>query len=134
MCLLELLDRLVPSFQETQIPRLITPAEKGRDMEPRVIDTYIVQSQAEAQEGVENSFNVAFFIYFLHPIVIARTNKSFWALCFCFRSVTIARAIELKHNAGLIAALALETANYYQKAGTFCCCFKVYLCVICMLT
>lgn len=31
--------------------------------------------------------------------------------------VTIARAIELKHNAGLIAALALETANYYQKAG-----------------
>ncbi|XP_060770147.1 BRO1 domain-containing protein BROX isoform X2 [Neoarius graeffei] len=67
-------------LKETQIPRLITPAEKGRDMEPRVIDTYIVQSQAEAQE------------------------------------VTIARAIELKHNAGLIAALALETANYYQKA------------------
>ncbi|KAB5517248.1 hypothetical protein PHYPO_G00187510 [Pangasianodon hypophthalmus] len=67
-------------LKETQIPRLITPAEKGRDMEPRVIDTYIVQSQAEAQE------------------------------------VTIARAIELKHNAGLVAALALETANYYQKA------------------
>ncbi|XP_053503675.1 BRO1 domain-containing protein BROX [Ictalurus furcatus] len=67
-------------LKEVQIPRLITPVEKGRDMEPRVIDTYIVQSQAEAQE------------------------------------VTIARAIELKHNAGLIAALALETANYYQKA------------------
>uniref|UniRef100_A0A8B9HME5 BRO1 domain-containing protein BROX n=1 Tax=Astyanax mexicanus TaxID=7994 RepID=A0A8B9HME5_ASTMX len=65
---------------EVQIPRLITPAEKGRDLEPRVIDTYIVQSQAEAQE------------------------------------VTIARAIELKHNVGLIAALAFETANFYQKA------------------
>lgn len=39
------------SCQETHIPRLITPAEKGRDLEPRVIDTYIVQSQAEAQEG-----------------------------------------------------------------------------------
>uniref|UniRef100_A0A8B9HMU0 BRO1 domain-containing protein BROX n=1 Tax=Astyanax mexicanus TaxID=7994 RepID=A0A8B9HMU0_ASTMX len=71
-------------LKEVQIPRLITPAEKGRDLEPRVIDTYIVQSQAEAQE------------------------------------VTIARAIELKHNVGLIAALAFETANFYQKAA-FCC-------------
>lgn len=31
--------------------------------------------------------------------------------------VTIARAIELKHAPGLIAALAYETANFYQKAG-----------------
>uniref|UniRef100_A0A8C2HTX5 BRO1 domain-containing protein BROX n=1 Tax=Cyprinus carpio TaxID=7962 RepID=A0A8C2HTX5_CYPCA len=38
------------TLKETHIPRLITPAEKGRDLEPRVIDTYIVQSQAEAQE------------------------------------------------------------------------------------
>ncbi|KAI1897723.1 hypothetical protein AGOR_G00086210 [Albula goreensis] len=67
-------------LKEAHIPRLITPAEKGRDLETRVIDTYIVQCQAEAQE------------------------------------VTIARAIELKHNASLIAALAFETANFYQKA------------------
>ncbi|XP_039594587.1 BRO1 domain-containing protein BROX [Polypterus senegalus] len=66
--------------KEIQVPRLITPAEKGRDLEARVIDTYIVQCQAEAQE------------------------------------VTIARAIELKHNASLIAALAFETANFYHKA------------------
>uniref|UniRef100_A0A3Q2PDH8 BRO1 domain-containing protein BROX n=1 Tax=Fundulus heteroclitus TaxID=8078 RepID=A0A3Q2PDH8_FUNHE len=66
--------------QEVHIPRLITPAEKGRDLEPRVIDAYIIQCQAEAQE------------------------------------VTIARAIELKHNASLIAALSFETANFYQKA------------------
>ncbi|MEQ2168997.1 hypothetical protein GOODEAATRI_020433, partial [Goodea atripinnis] len=65
---------------EVHIPRLITPAEKGRDLEPRVMDAYIIQCQAEAQE------------------------------------VTIARAIELKHNASLIAALAYETANFYQKA------------------
>ncbi|XP_063078770.1 BRO1 domain-containing protein BROX [Engraulis encrasicolus] len=67
-------------LKDAHIPRLITPAEKGRDLEPRVIDAYIVQCQAEAQE------------------------------------VTIARAIELKHNANLIAALAFETANFYQKA------------------
>uniref|UniRef100_A0A4W4H660 BRO1 domain-containing protein BROX n=1 Tax=Electrophorus electricus TaxID=8005 RepID=A0A4W4H660_ELEEL len=72
--------RLAGKEKWAQIPRLITPAEKGRDLETRVIDTYIVQSQAEAQE------------------------------------VTIARAIELKHNAGLIAALSFETANFYQKA------------------
>ncbi|XP_075939777.1 BRO1 domain-containing protein BROX isoform X2 [Anarhichas minor] len=68
------------TLKEVHIPRLITPAEKGRDLEPRAMDAYIIQCQAEAQE------------------------------------VTIARAIELKHNATLIAALAFETANFYQKA------------------
>nr|XP_009482927.1 PREDICTED: BRO1 domain-containing protein BROX isoform X2 [Pelecanus crispus] len=67
-------------LKESHIPKLITPVEKGRDLEARLIDSYIVQCQAEAQE------------------------------------VTIARAIELKHNPGLIAALAYETANFYQKA------------------
>uniref|UniRef100_A0A2K5PI05 BRO1 domain-containing protein BROX n=1 Tax=Cebus imitator TaxID=2715852 RepID=A0A2K5PI05_CEBIM len=62
------------------IPKLITPAEKGRDLESRLIEAYVIQCQAEAQE------------------------------------VTIARAIELKHAPGLIAALAYETANFYQKA------------------
>nr|XP_033792890.1 BRO1 domain-containing protein BROX isoform X2 [Geotrypetes seraphini] len=66
-------------LKESHIPKLITPPEKGRDLEARVIDAYIIQCQAEAQE------------------------------------VTIARAIELKHNPGLIAALANETANFYQK-------------------
>uniref|UniRef100_A0A8C5SI96 BRO1 domain-containing protein BROX n=1 Tax=Laticauda laticaudata TaxID=8630 RepID=A0A8C5SI96_LATLA len=67
-------------LKESHIPKLITPVEKGRDLEGRLIDSYIIQCQAEAQE------------------------------------VTIARAIELKHNPGLIAALAYETANFYQKA------------------
>uniref|UniRef100_A0A1A8B3D9 BRO1 domain-containing protein BROX n=2 Tax=Nothobranchius TaxID=28779 RepID=A0A1A8B3D9_NOTFU len=68
------------ALKEVHVPRLITPAEKGRDLEPRVMDAYIIQCQAEAQE------------------------------------VTIARAIELKHNASLIAALAFETANFYLRA------------------
>uniref|UniRef100_A0A8C9ZAH9 BRO1 domain-containing protein BROX n=1 Tax=Sander lucioperca TaxID=283035 RepID=A0A8C9ZAH9_SANLU len=72
--------RLAGKEKYAHIPRLITPAEKGQDLEPRAIDAYIIQCQAEAQE------------------------------------VTIARAIELKHNATLIAALAFETANFYQKA------------------
>lgn len=38
-------------LQEVHIPRLITPAEKGRDLESRVFDAYIIQCQAEAQEG-----------------------------------------------------------------------------------
>ncbi|OWK08591.1 BROX [Cervus elaphus hippelaphus] len=67
-------------LKESHIPKLITPAEKGRDLEARLIEAYIIQCQAEAQE------------------------------------VTIARAIELKHAPGLIAALAYETANFYQKA------------------
>ncbi|OBS70036.1 hypothetical protein A6R68_01424, partial [Neotoma lepida] len=66
--------------KESHIPKLLTPAEKGRDLEARLIDAYIIQCQAEAQE------------------------------------VTIARAIELKHAPGLIAALAYETASFYQKA------------------
>nr|XP_054486244.1 BRO1 domain-containing protein BROX isoform X1 [Agelaius phoeniceus] len=67
-------------LKESHIPKLITPVEKGRDLEARLTESYIIQCQAEAQE------------------------------------VTIARAIELKHNPGLIAALAYETANFYQKA------------------
>ncbi|XP_018412007.1 PREDICTED: BRO1 domain-containing protein BROX [Nanorana parkeri] len=70
---------ILKHLKESHIPKLITPAEKGRDLESRVIDAYIIQCQAEAQE------------------------------------VTIARAIELKHNPALVAALAQETANFYQR-------------------
>lgn len=44
--------------------------------------------------------------------------------------MTIARAIELKHAPGLIAALAYETANFYQKAGklrTLGPCFEILM-------
>lgn len=42
-------------LQDVHVPRLITPAEKGRDLEARVMDAYIIQSQAEAQEGAVGS-------------------------------------------------------------------------------
>ena len=45
-------------LQEVHIPRLITPAEKGRDLEPRAMDAYIIQCQAEAQEGTEAPRNL----------------------------------------------------------------------------
>ncbi|ERE72732.1 BRO1 domain-containing protein BROX isoform 2 [Cricetulus griseus] len=67
-------------LKESHIPKLLTPAEKGQDLEARLIDAYVIQCQAEAQE------------------------------------VTIARAIELQHAPGLIAALAYETASFYQRA------------------
>uniref|UniRef100_A0A5K3EMJ0 BRO1 domain-containing protein n=1 Tax=Mesocestoides corti TaxID=53468 RepID=A0A5K3EMJ0_MESCO len=52
---------------------------KGSDLDPNVLEAYILQSLAEAQE------------------------------------VTIARAMELKHDPGIIAALASETAIMYEK-------------------
>lgn len=55
----------------------------GCDMDSNVLDAYIGQCIAEAQE------------------------------------ITIARAIELKHRPSLISALAIETANKYQKCGIF---------------
>ena len=44
-------------------------------------------------------------------------------LCGCI-SVTIARAIELKHSSGLVAALSNETATLYTDAGVYA---SVYL-------
>lgn len=38
-------------------------------------------------------------------------------MCIFSLAVTIARAIELKHNASLISALAHETAQMYTTAG-----------------
>ncbi|KAL5970411.1 hypothetical protein TSMEX_001864 [Taenia solium] len=53
--------------------------ESGSDLDPCVLEVYILQSLAEAQE------------------------------------VTIARAMELKHDPGIIAPLACETATLYEK-------------------
>lgn len=57
--------------------------EKGSDLDPIVLESYILQSLAEAQE------------------------------------VAIARAIELKHDPGIIAALASETATLYEKCSKY---------------
>ncbi|CAL1548579.1 unnamed protein product [Lymnaea stagnalis] len=55
------------------------PSEGAHDTDTRVLDAYIHQCTAEAQE------------------------------------ITLARAIEMKHNVNLISALAYETAEMYQK-------------------
>lgn len=52
-------------------------------------------------------------------LVWMQVNLIMRSLCCALVTVTIARAIELKHAPGLIAALAYETANFYQKAGEF---------------
>ncbi|CAD5110790.1 DgyrCDS155 [Dimorphilus gyrociliatus] len=67
-------------IQSELVPKLKEAPEKGEDLENRILNAYIHQSTAEAQE------------------------------------VTIARAIELKHGASLISALAYETSNMYQSA------------------
>lgn len=122
-------------LKDVHIPRLITPAEKGRDLEPRVIDAYIIQCQAEAQEGsvfTPSGWNTALVTIKLCSLIRCLCDVSLrkfhvgsgWLIYSSSLSshvitVTIARAIELKHNATLIAALAFETANFYQKAGLY---------------
>ncbi|KAK7105081.1 BRO1 domain-containing protein BROX-like [Littorina saxatilis] len=68
--------------KETLVPKLVDSFESGTDADTRVLDAYIKQCTAEAQE------------------------------------VTIARAIELKHSSGLIAALANETSVLYTDADS----------------
>ncbi|XP_060553070.1 BRO1 domain-containing protein BROX-like [Ruditapes philippinarum] len=62
------------------VPKLTDNTENATDTDSRVLDAYINQCTAEAQE------------------------------------VTLARAIELKHSASLIAALANETGQLYRRA------------------
>ncbi|XP_043283541.1 BRO1 domain-containing protein BROX-like [Venturia canescens] len=70
------------TFVQTEfLPQLSNPPMLGSDMDPRVINAYINQCTAEAQE------------------------------------VTVARAVELKHNASLISALANETSKLFSDAA-----------------
>ena len=41
-------------------------------------------------------------------------------------SVTVARAVDLKHKASLISALAYETSQLYSQAGNFCFTFLTF--------
>lgn len=72
------------TFVQTEfLPQLSNPPPLGSDLDPRIINAYINQCTAEAQE------------------------------------VTVARAVELKHNSSLISALANETSKLFlDAAGT----------------
>ncbi|XP_026668981.1 BRO1 domain-containing protein BROX-like isoform X2 [Ceratina calcarata] len=70
------------TFVQTEfLPQLAEPSPLGSDLDPRVINAYVNQCTAEAQE------------------------------------VTVARAVELKHNASLISALANETSKLFLDAA-----------------
>lgn len=70
------------TFVQTEfLPQLANPPPLGSDLDPRIINAYVNQCTAEAQE------------------------------------VTVARAIELKHNASLISALANETSKLFLDAA-----------------
>ncbi|XP_058808931.1 BRO1 domain-containing protein BROX-like isoform X2 [Phymastichus coffea] len=70
------------TFIQTEfLPQLSYPPPLGSDLDPRVINAYINQCTAEAQE------------------------------------VTVARAVELKHNSSLISALANETSKLFLDAA-----------------
>jgi len=67
-------------IKDNQLSLLTNPPEKTSDLDPSILEAYVLSSQAEAQE------------------------------------VTIARAVEKKHSAKLIAGLANETAKLFQQA------------------
>lgn len=70
------------TFVQTEfLPQLAAPPPLVSDLDPRVINAYVNQCTAEAQE------------------------------------VTVARAVELKHNANLISALANETSKLFLDAA-----------------
>ncbi|KAM0729734.1 BRO1 domain-containing protein BROX [Formica fusca] len=70
------------TFVQTEfLPQLANPPPLGSDLDPRVLNAYVNQCTAEAQE------------------------------------VTVARAIELKHNSSLITALANETSKLFLDAA-----------------
>ncbi|XP_015511859.2 BRO1 domain-containing protein BROX isoform X1 [Neodiprion pinetum] len=70
------------TFVQTEfLPQLSNPPVLGSDLDPRIMNAYINQCTAEAQE------------------------------------VTVARAVELKHNNNLISALANETSKLFLDAA-----------------
>lgn len=68
-------------LRDQAVPNLLRQPKVGQDLHNDILDAYLEQSKAEAQE------------------------------------ITVARAIEQKHQPSLIAGLARLTASIYEKAG-----------------
>lgn len=85
--------------------RISEQPEKGSDFDPQVINAYIFQCTAEAQEGKQHLSHANF------SLILNLRNF------FHYFPVTVARAIELKHTAALVSALANETAKMFSQAG-----------------
>ena len=107
--------------QEKYFEKLPDQPAKGSDLDPRVSTAYQMQCLAEAQEGKILIFNLFFFLVNW----ISQRRSKFTRTIFCcliwlefafFPLVTIARAIELKHQASLISGLCSETSKLFYTA------------------
>lgn len=90
---------LVKFVQDTLLAQLSEPSQDGGDLDGRVCTAYINQVCVTS-------------LYCHHD------DTSYCVQCTAeAQEVTIARAIELKHNPGLISALAHETSKMFTTAA-----------------
>ncbi|XP_076729705.1 BRO1 domain-containing protein BROX isoform X2 [Maylandia zebra] len=103
------------NLKDVHIPRLITPAEKGRDLEPRVIDAYIIQCQAEAQE--DHTLNT------LEPECSSKWRKYlqlkqlfYMAYAYCYHGQTLLAS----DKCGEAIRSLQEAEKCYSRAESLC--------------
>ncbi|XP_072503873.1 BRO1 domain-containing protein BROX isoform X2 [Notamacropus eugenii] len=102
-------------LKEDHIPKLITPAEKGRDLEVRLIDSYIIQCQAEAQEdhtlsSLEPTYTLKWRKY-LHLKMCFYT-----AYAYCYHGQTLLAS----DKCGEAIRSLQESEKFYAKAEALC--------------
>ncbi|KAG3258042.1 BRO1 domain-containing protein BROX isoform X2 [Ictidomys tridecemlineatus] len=102
-------------LKESHIPKLITPAEKGRDLEARLIEAYIIQCQAEAQEDHTLSS--------LEPAYSAKWRKYlhlkmcfYTAYAYCYHGQTLLAS----DKCGEAIRSLQEAEKLYAKAEALC--------------
>nr|XP_020741566.1 BRO1 domain-containing protein BROX isoform X2 [Odocoileus virginianus texanus] len=102
-------------LKESHIPKLITPAEKGRDLEARLIEAYIIQCQAEAQEDHALSS--------LEPAYSAKWRKYlhlkmcfYTAYAYCYHGQTLLAS----DKCGEAIRSLQEAEKFYAKAEALC--------------
>lgn len=92
--------------KDSLLPKLPASTEKGTDFDPRVVEAYANQSQAEAQEGKYKTC-------WLEWGQLSVDNGC--------SAVTLARALELGHKPGVVSALSIETSELFTLAGMSVC-------------
>ncbi|XP_069340587.1 BRO1 domain-containing protein BROX isoform X3 [Eulemur rufifrons] len=102
-------------LKESHIPKLITPAEKGRDLEARLMEAYIIQCQAEAQEDHTLSS--------LEPAYSAKWRKYlhlkmcfYTAYAYCYHGQTLLAG----DKCGEAIRSLQEAEKFYAKAEALC--------------
>uniref|UniRef100_UPI00398F4A54 BRO1 domain-containing protein BROX isoform X2 n=1 Tax=Pristiophorus japonicus TaxID=55135 RepID=UPI00398F4A54 len=102
-------------IKESEVSRLVTAPEKGKDLESRVLDTYIIQCQAEAQE--DHTLTT------LDPIYTAKWRKYlqlkncfYLAYAYCYYGQTLLAS----DKCGEAIRSLQETEKYYSKAEVLC--------------